>query len=256
MSTLFKELPGSPRENFDPDGMTAVRQLICAWDDRRALVEEILGDGYEFGGQNPVHYPGVSSVVAVRVQVEPLADDLVKQELAELTDGPNAYQGFARLTVNYELLVPADRANLPEIEPQTFLTYRMDQSTETVTFAGEELYWPGNPEATFPSDAEGNLLLPVTIHRLTWHRAVNPPWSAIRTSSGTFNDAPFLGAAAGTLLFDGAVAEREFLRISDLDTPEFGWRIEYFFREKPLATQSSQPLFATSDFSKLLKFEE
>jgi hypothetical protein len=256
MSTSFKELPGSPREYFGPDGMTAERRLICAWDDRRALVEEILGDGYEFGGQNPVHYPGTSNIVAIRVQVEPLTDDLLKQELAELTDGPNAYRGFAKLTVDYELLVAADRADLPEIEPQTFLTYRMGQSTEMVTFTGEALYWPGNPEAAFPADAEGRLLLPVTIHRLTWHRAVNPPWNAIRLSSGTFNDAPFLGADAGTLLFDGAVAERQFLRISDLDAPEFGWRIEYFFREKPLATQASQPLFTTSDFSKLLKFEE
>ncbi|MBN2581410.1 MAG: hypothetical protein JXB10_20685 [Pirellulales bacterium] len=255
MTTPFKELAGSPRESFGPDGMEAERRLICAWDDRRALVEEILGDGYEFGGQNPVAYPGVSSVVAVRVRVEPLTDDLVKQDLAELTDGPNAYQGFARLTVNYELLTAADRADLPEIEPQTFLTYRMDRGTETVTFGGDALYWPGNPEATFPSAAEGRLLLPVTIHRLTWHRAVNPPWSAIRVSSGTFNDAPFLGAAEGTLLFDGAAAERVFLRISDLDTPEFSWRIEYFFREKPLTTQATQPLFATSDFSKLLKFE-
>jgi hypothetical protein len=256
MSTSFKELSGSPKENYGPGGMTAQRQLICAWQDRNAFVQEILGDGYQFGGQNPVSYPGVSGILAVQVQVEPLTDDMIRQELGELIEGLNAYQGFAKVTVKYQTVTSSALAAVPDVVPLTYLTYRMELQYETVTYPGGDLYWPGNPQATFPTAAQGTLLLPVTHHRLTWHRVLNPPWTAIRQTSGTWNNAAFLGAAAGTLLFDGATAEREFLSLSDLNEPEFGWNIEYSFRENPLALQSGQNLFRTTDFSQLLQFED
>ncbi len=83
-----------------------------------------------------------------------------------------------------------------------------------------------------PSEATGTIRLPITEHRLTWHRAVRPPWTAIRAATGTVNHAAFLSAAPETLLFDGATAEPEFLRLSDIDEAEFAWRVEYVFREK------------------------
>lgn len=256
MTVPFKELSGSPKENYGPSGMTAQRQLICPWQDRNTFVQEILGDGYQFGGQNPVAYPDVSSVLAVKVAVEPLTDDMIRQELGELTEGLNAYQGFAKVTVTYETVTTTALASDIAIAPLTYLTYRMKLDYETVTFPGGNLYWPGNLEATFPTAAQGTLRLPVTHHRLTWHRVVNPPWTAIRQTSGTWNNAAFLGAAAGTLLFDGANADREFLSISELNEPQYGWNIEYAFRENPLALQSGQTLFRTADFSRLLQFEE
>ncbi|HEY4759138.1 MAG TPA: hypothetical protein VIH42_01020 [Thermoguttaceae bacterium] len=256
MTTPFKELSGSPREFYGPDGMKAQRRLLCAWNDRNALVQEILGDGYQFGGENPVAYPDVSSVLAVQVQVEPLTDDMIRQELTELDEGLNAYQGFAKVTVNYETLMPTALSALPDVSPLTFLTYRLELDYETVAYSGGNLYWPGNPQATFPTDAQGTLRIPVTHHRLTWHRVVNPPWTAIRQTSGSWNEAEFLGAPAGTLLFDGATAEREFLSISELNQPEFGWCIEYIFRENPLVLQPNQNIFRTSDFFSLLQFEE
>jgi hypothetical protein len=75
-------------------------------------------------------------------------------------------------------------------------------------------------------------------HHLTWHRVVNPPWQAIRQCVGTVNGATFLGAAAETVLFDGATAEREFLRINGLARTELAWRISYVFRERAIKTGS------------------
>ncbi len=102
MPTPFKELPGSPLESYDITGMKAERQLICAWQDRNALVAEILGPGYQTGVLTPISYPGVSTALAAKVQVEPLTDDMVEQSLGGLTDGLNAYQGFAKVIVKYE----------------------------------------------------------------------------------------------------------------------------------------------------------
>jgi hypothetical protein len=105
MSILFKELPGSPKENYGPNGMTAQRQLICAWNDRNALVEEVLGAGYQTGVPSPISYPGVSTALAAQVAVEPFMDDMTKQNLTSLTEGLNAYQGFAKVTIKYETTV-------------------------------------------------------------------------------------------------------------------------------------------------------
>jgi hypothetical protein len=82
------------------------------------------------------------------------------------------------------------------------------------------------------------------------------PWSTIRNCKGTWNSAAFLGAAAGTLLFDGATVKGVFTSISNLSECAAGCVLEYTFREKPLVAQSSVNLFSTSDFSLLLQAEE
>jgi len=255
MNVSFKELAGSPRETYGPEGMRAERRFLCAWEDRDALVRALLGDGYEFGGSAAAGYPGKSGVVAVRVAVEPFNDDLLEQEFLGLTEGLAAYHGFARVTARYELIAPADRDDLPAAERNTVLTYRMESGSETLTLAGDDLVWPVNPHAVLPADADGAVQLPYTRHVLTWHRAVNPPWSAIRNATGTLNAGTFLGAPAGTLLFEGAAAEREFVRITDLAESEFGWRIEYRFREKALTTAAAPSIFRTTDFTALVKFD-
>ena len=256
MTIAFKELAGSPLEHYSSAGMTAQRRLACAWDDRAALVRELLDDNYEFGASNPAGYPGASAVVAARVHIEPLAEDLVEQSLTSLTAGLNAYRGFALLTVDYELLGTAEHADLPRVDASTVLTYRTEPAEETLTLPGDDVLWQGNPSATFPPDAIATLRLPAMRHRLTWHRVVRPPWSAIRASTGTLNSAEFLSVAAGKLLFEGARAERELIQVSELDEPRFGWRIEYLFRENPLMTNAAQPGFASRDFVPLLQFDE
>ncbi len=272
MSTSFKELSGSPQEFFGPQGMTAVRRLICAWNDRRALVGELLGDASAPGGGSPANYPGTPDLVAARIEVEPLAEDLVRQDFSSLIEGINAYEGFAKITVHYELLDASAAANLPqemEAPANTFLTYATDLDDQTVRVPGDSLALPGNPTATlsaapafvgetptvFPAAAMGDVILPVSIHRLAWHRVASPPWTAIRECQGMLNDGEFLGVPAGRLLFDGVKTARELLGLADGD-PQLAWRLEYRFREKPLLLDSTPPLFGTADFTRLLTFEE
>jgi hypothetical protein len=160
----------------------------------------------------------------------------------------NGYQGFAKITVHYETPRSDEGANASSI-----LIYRKEYDSETVRIPGGDLAWLGNSSAAFPADAEGNLILPVTIHRLAWHQAVNPPWTAIRACQGKLNAGEFLGIPAGLLLFEGAKAARDYDSLSELNSPQPGWQLEYRFREKPLIAATTPPVFETADYSGLLQ---
>ena len=138
------------------------------------------------------------------------------------------------------------------IASQSQLTYSTELTYDEVTLPGGDLYLPGNTQVAFPTGSQSTVRIPVTKHILTWSGVTNPPWTAIRTCKGTWNNAAFLGTAAGTLLFDGATAKGVFQSISNLSECPAGCVLEYTFREKPLAAQSSINLFSTSDFSVLL----
>ena len=236
MTVAFKELAGSPVETYGPEGLKAERVLLCAWDDRETVVAGLLGDGYEYGGGGRAQYPDKPDVVAIRARCEPITDDVDSQTFSELTEGLNRYNGFAKITVHYEFLSAAERSDLPATEKGTFLTYQQDYGVETMKLSGDSFTWEDEPSEWVPGAAVPAIRIPVVKHRLTWHRAVRPPWQTIRTCIGTVNDAEFLGAAAGTVLLDGATAEREFIRIGQLSEAEFAWRLGYTFRERAVKT--------------------
>lgn len=256
MSIAYKELTGSPVEKYGADGMTAARIFICAWDDRNSFVQEILGEGYQSGISDPVAYPGASGILAVKVKVEPLTDDLEIQDLGGLAEGLNSYRGFAKVTVNYENSGDLSGLNIvASIASQSQLTYSTELTYDELTLPGGNLFLPGNTQVSFPTDAQGTVRIPVTKHILTWSGVLNPPWNTIRICKGTWNNAEFLGTPAGTLLFDGATAKGVFPSISDLSECTAGCDLQYTFREQPLSAQSSINLFSTSDFSLLLQAE-
>ncbi len=236
----FKEFAGSPVETCGPGGMKAKRTLLCAWDDRHEVVEQLLGDGYEFGGSTRARYPETPDIVAMRTKCKPLADDLLPQEFDKLTEGLNSYNGFAKVTVDYELLVPSELGDLITAESGTFLTYRQDSANQQTMMSEDSLSWQDEPSEFVASKAVPRIRIPLIEHHLTWHRVVSPPWQAIRKCIGTVNNAEFLGAAAAGVLFDGATAKPEFLRIGELGRAEQAWRIKYVFREKAVKTGNGE----------------
>jgi len=236
MTVSFREFAGSPVETCGPEGMEAQRVLLCAWNDRHALVEQLLGDGYEFGGGSRAQYPGRPDVVAMRTRCEPFTDDLVPQVLDKLTEGLNRYHGFAKVTVDYELLVASQRSDAAAVQDGTFLAYKQSCDYEQLTMPEDSLAWQDKPGTEVPAEAVPQIRVPIVEHHFTWHRVVNPPWQAVRNCIGTVNAAAFLGAGAGTVLFDGAAARPEFLRMDNLARAELAWRIEYLFREKAVKT--------------------
>jgi len=64
-----KNLPDR-RGTYQPEGMKAERRLLCAYEDRHAVVAALLGGG-QLGDQPQISYPGQPALVATRVRVEP-----------------------------------------------------------------------------------------------------------------------------------------------------------------------------------------
>jgi len=278
----FEELGDSPRERYTADGMSARRRLLVAWEDRHAMVIELLAQGYPPG--LPAGYPGAPGVVAMEVQVEPWppAPD-AQGPLDDVTEQINSFTGkYALLTVDYQLLVwAAGRPDLPSAPEGTVLTYRMDFGGEYMVLGGQNMYWHSDPTLPVPPEAVPTLRVPVVEHQITWHRVVAPPWEAIRRCVGAVNAGPFLGAAAETVLLDGATAQRQLLGLDSQRQPQLGWRIVYLFRERTvtvggqsygwnhryrclpqqspgwdrLVDGAGNPLYRTADFTPLFQME-
>jgi len=284
MAVAFKELAGSPVETFGPEGMKANRRILVGWEQRHEMVVELLGSAYEFGGLGQAGYPDCPGAVAVRAALEPWPPAPDEQaEFDDITSQLNSYSGkYALIVVEYEVLhSPSDRATLPQPQEGTFLTYRMDLGAEYTTLPSESLSWLSDCAIPVPPDAVPAIRVPMTVHRVTWHRVVNPPWAAIRACLGTVNDATFLGADPETVLFDGVTAEKQFLGVDELRQPGFGWQIGYVFREMAIKTggniygwnhryrplpqqdpgwdklvdQHGNTLYRTADFNDLFQFE-
>ena len=236
MPTLFKELAGSPSEQYTLEGFRATRQFLIAWEDRDAFAAEVLGTATEYGGGGSVHYPGKPSVYAVKLRFVPFDPEAADvQNLDELTVGLNSYgDSFARAIVDYRTITDRDRDDGPDNEVGTHLTYRMVFSREALPLTTEGWEWDGQPTAALPADLALTKTVPLTEHRLTWHQVVNPPWAAIHAAQGKVNASEFLGCPAETLLFEGAEAHKLFRAGIDQGASEFAWQIDYLFRERSI----------------------
>ena len=233
MPIPFQELGGSPVETYDVDGFRAQRQFLIAWDDRDAFAADVLGMALEHGGRTWASYPGKSSVFAVQLRYEPFDPNSPDaQNLSGLTESLNRYTGsFAKATVEYHTVNLRDRSDGPENEIGTHLTYRMSFAAVEQPITPRGWSWTDNL-APAPSDLVLVKAVPMTEHRLTWHQVINPPWNAIRDLQGKVNAAEFLNCPSGTLLFEGAEANKLFRSGYDAGSSDFCWQIAYLFREK------------------------
>ena len=136
--------------------------------------------------------------------------------------------------VIYEVMGPGSNCNLPSVTAGTVLSYRMDFGGEYVAIPSQSLSWQSDATLPVPAEAVPTVRVPITEHHVIWHRVLNPPWAAIRACVGAVNADVFLGAAAETLLFDGAKVDQQFAGLDDNDQPQFGWRLTYVFREKTI----------------------
>jgi hypothetical protein len=234
MPVAFRELGGSPVEEYSLEGFRARREFLIAWEDRDAFAGEVLGVAGGHGGRLWVQYPGKPSVFAVRLRytpVDPEGPD--RQPLAGLAEGLNAYsQSLARATVEYRTINSRDRDDGPPTELGTHLTYRMVAAAELEPLVPQGWRWADDPELVPPAGMAVNKRVPTTEHHLTWHQVVNPPWAAIRQLQGTVNEWEFLGCPAGTVLFEGAEANKLYRAGLEAGPSAFCWQIHYLFRER------------------------
>lgn len=96
MCVLFKELAGSPSEEYNSGGFMATRTFLIAWEDRDAFAAEVMDTAN--------HYPGKPTVSAVRLRFEPFdPNDPDVQAVDDTTTGLNSSSGsFAKAIVDYQ----------------------------------------------------------------------------------------------------------------------------------------------------------
>jgi len=234
MATPFKELAGSPTETYGPDVIRAQRRLLCAWGDRQALVRELLGEGYLPGSAGAAAYPALRDVVARRVRVQPYEGRPDQQgEFTGVASHLNRYSGqYAEVIVDYELATTSAAAPGVSVPDGTYLAYSVQPSTELLAVPTVGMQWDQEGQPLQVDETLPPVRAPVLEHRLDWRRVSDPPWETVRASLGQVNAAPFLGAAAEALLFDGFTADRELSGLDAQGTPRFTWRLTYVFRER------------------------
>jgi hypothetical protein len=237
MPAQFEELEGSPKLAVSEQGMTAWRSFRVAWADWPAFCGELIGSYQVVGGTfvftEPLEFPGFPNLVVSDIQLEPF--DPASPDgtgVGTLGAAPNAYSaGGARVTATYTTAFDVGnepRPELPKVPKGTYLTFRADLGAEYMATPGRIWRWqapPANP--VVPDDVNPGLLIPQGTFHLTWHRVALPPWSTMRELRGKVNDATFVGAPAGTVLFLGARVRRRFHFVA------LGgfWEVQYTFQE-------------------------
>jgi hypothetical protein len=232
----FEELEGSPKILINQQGVSATRTFKVAWADWQSLAQELIGIWRLLGGAtyfvSPISFPGMTNLIVSDVVVEPYQpespDANPQVSLGAFT---NTYKGGAKLTAGYRTRFDQNnnqRPDLPSVPRGTYLTYTADLSAELMTVPGRTFEWVGTSPAEFlADDVNPGILLPTGRFTLMWHRVLQPPWTAIRNARGKVNNATFLSAPTGTVLFLGAQVTRQFQFIDDGGF----WQIEYSFSE-------------------------
>ncbi len=240
MTQCFKELAGSPEEHWGPEGFRATRQIVVPWANRNAMALELRGSGYEFSGPDQTQYPDAEFIKAVRVKSAPWVNSPKNQgAFNEIASELQTYD-FAHMTIEYELVptptleFPLLGDGTPTVDPETFLTYSMDFGGDFMTLPKQFLVWENDPLAPIPEEVKATLRLPIIEHRLSWSRVSSPPWEAIRKTIGLVNNGVFIGLGEEELLFEGCRAMKEFITLDELQAPEYGWKLDYLFRQRTI----------------------
>jgi len=216
-------------ENFVRTGnSTAVRTMLCAWTDRIAIINQIRGGGVQIGSYyyytTSQAYPDAPFLPFDSIHVEGLPGE------NGLTVGPNGLVGYkyARLRIKYK--------SLDYIEGVTTGTMSLDYATHTMSLpqsAPTYQFPDGTPLA--PQDSPPLRVGIVTIVQTRKNLAALPT-STVQSLAGCVNSSAILGGAAGTVLFDGAHADR---RLTTLGAEN--WDMTYKF------------LYLASGWNKLLQ---
>lgn len=210
------------RRGDDPDAPGTVIQNVL----RRAVTtrEVAASDGRYTTSDVTWHIPAAE--LADPPQVGDMLRDSGGQRWTVLEVAATALGSRWRCTARRLAVVEGlDSGPMIPPQPDMLLTYRTRVGRQYATVPADGLFWESDPTTAVAADAVPTVRIPIVKHLVTWHGVSDPPWTAIRACTGAVNRDTFLGAAAETVLFDGAKARRQ---------PQAGWRITYVFREKTI----------------------
>jgi hypothetical protein len=234
MAAPFWEMADSPKETHSRQGFSATRTILTLWADRSTIAAQLMGSANTTGAVNALQYPGLSSVRCARVDVAPLTNDVTSQVLATIDGDLNSYESYAVLTAKYQTLEPVDPDLPVSGDEGTYFSYRLGISAEGLVLPGVGMKWASDAPGKSPQeqDLTVTITIPIQEHFLTWHRVLNPPKKTFRDLIGSVNEAKYLGAATGTLLFSGATLDAEWAFEGDFDDIRQAYRVNLTFKER------------------------
>lgn len=181
----------------------ATRTIVCAWQDRIPLINNI----FSIGGLNNVNQPYYGPAAAY-----PDAPTLLFLETLDVEGiaGPNGLTTDPNGLVAYDLA----RCRL------TFASYPYDQSNLNVTSldygveeicltqSGSSFYWNGTATTPVPPTQTPSIRVPSVTLTITQYNQTVLPTPTVVALIGTVNNATVIGCSAGTLMFAGAKSAR------------------------------------------------
>jgi hypothetical protein len=187
-----------------------VEYHIDSWDDGDAFANALRG----LGTDAPHRHPLSSNLICTSAVVSG------RGRVALNTDGLPSYSDGAAIRATYRSGGTAFSGSITAIEfDDPFNVHQIDSSTpliwctQELDFEVETLSVP-NTSYTWDSDsASANIPVQLDVHVttmvLTFHRRSSLPMSTVRSLRGRINNATFLGATTGTVLFVGGKTSRE-----------------------------------------------
>ncbi|MBR0191939.1 MAG: hypothetical protein IJQ31_07735 [Thermoguttaceae bacterium] len=250
----FYELAGSPVEAFTSEGFEAKRRFLVRWEEREAFARDVMGHSSTFNYQSSTYYPNRTSVFPVKITFRPADENSIqKQEIAALHLGLNSYSGWALAEIEYATLTDEDLDLGVQTESGTSLTYRLSWESIDVELPSASGWVWTDSGAAIPEDLSVVQRIPQAVHTIIWSRVLNPPWTAIQQMQGKVNSVEFLDCPAGTLLFEGAAANKLYRSTFQQGESPFCWAITFTFRQKAVHHDSQtygwNHFFRTSDGS-------
>jgi len=173
------EIGRSPISEFSLAGYGEHRVLLCDWDDRYTLAQQLMGYVTDDGGTyyKPQKHPEFDQALVVRVTIEP------KGTPADTGDTQRLGWTHAQLTVEY-----GNRDDGSISNSTALVTESLEPAAEVITMPDTQLYWDnGQAEPLKPDGVEApTFVLRMCEWIYTRHQVLDLP-SQLFSAVGTVN---------------------------------------------------------------------
>jgi hypothetical protein len=200
---------------------SATRTLLCAWEDRVTIIEQIRGGAAIIGGYyyytTSQLYPDAPFLPFDSIHVEGIAG------LGGLSVGPNgmvAYK-YARIQIVYK--------TLDYIEGVTTGTLSLDYATQFVNLPQSAATYQFPDGTKLAAQDTPPIRRGIVSMVQTRKNLAELPSALVQSLCGNVNSVAFLGGAPGTVLFDGGHADRRLTMTGDEN-----WDMTYKFLYDPI----------------------
>lgn len=264
---VCEEIVDGFEENFDIiQGPAARKGFLCDWTDRYKVVVGLLGLSHatSIGGgitlNTPAQYPEIATTYAHRISVQPVGPPFQGPVQiawpkcivwAEYRTAPWSFQPFNQIDGG---------------TPFIFAEQRLSSSSEMLQIPGAGCKWATSGlYLTQPAGIRLVLIeMEITIKELPYM-----PSPEVFAAAGKINNAPYLGVAAGSLLFQGvstqqrAVSDGTFVQEASYRFTARSVRWDYQYDPAQQAfdqvlfkfSLGGQPIISSIDFSIIIPAE-